>query len=408
MHNFLGLINRFRRNKTANIAVTFALASLPILAFVGAAVDYTVANQEKARTQAVLDSAVLAGVHASTAALQIAAAQSFFAAQITNPWGSGAPTASFSVSSQGVLTGTATGSVKSEFLQIIGFPTIPIHATSAATITTTATANNVCILLVNTTASQSFLVNSGAVLNAPNCEIDVDSTAGTAGMINSGTTLNVKKVCIKGGATQNGGNNPVVSTGCAAISNPFVNALPQVNPGSCNFNNQTYNSGNVTINPGVYCGWTNFNGSGNLTLNPGLYIIENGGMTFNSSWTVTGSGITFYFVDQNATLQFNGNVTINLSAPSSGTYANILMLEPDSLPSSNLPIDGTNGSSIQGLLYLPSRNVTINSVSNVSSNQVTMVFSTLIFDALNWNFQAGVISMNGASSTTNGPARLTQ
>jgi hypothetical protein len=69
-------------------------------------------------------------------------------------------------------------------------------------------------------------------------------------------------------------------------------------------------------------------------------------------------------------LQFNGNVTTDISAPTSGTYANILMFEPDPLSSSNLPIDGTSGSSLQGLLYLPSRNVTINSVSNVSADNV--------------------------------------
>ena len=257
--------------------------------------------------------------------------------------------------------------------------------------------SNVCILLVHPTASQSLLVNSGTSLTAPNCEIHVDSTAGTAGMINSGTTLGVKRICIKGGATQNGGTNPVVSTHCAAISNPFVNTLPYVSPGGCDFNNQTYNSGNVSINPGVYCGWTNFNGSGTLKLNPGLYIIKNGGMTFNSSWTVTGQGVTFYLVDQNATLQFNGNVNTTLTPPTSGTYANILMFEPDGLPNANLPINGTSGSSLRGLLYLPSRNVTINSVSNVTADKITMVFSTLIFDQLNWKFEAGAMPMTTAS-----------
>jgi Flp pilus assembly protein TadG len=416
---FLNLINRFRRDKAGNLAITFAAALVPLLGAVGASIDYSLANAERTRTQAVLDSAVLAGAQETTSTLQINAASTFFSAQITNPWGT-KPTASFSVDSTGKLTGTASGAVNSQFIKLVGFSAIPVSATSSAVATPSSSstpAKKICILLTNSTNSQSLLVNSGANLTAPNCDIDVDSTSGTAAMINWGstTTLDVNKVCIKGGATQNGGTNPVVSTNCAAVSNPYVNTLPSVTVGSCTTSNQTYNPGNVTINPGVYCGSTNFNGNGTLTLNPGLYIIKSGTMTFNSGWTVTGTGVTFYLVDQNSTLQFNGNVTTNISAPTSGTYANILMFEPDSLSSSNLPIDGTSGSNLQGLIYLPSRNVTINSVSNVNADLVTMVFSTLTLDALNWNIdggvicmsEAGVVSWNGCTTSTPGVPHLT-
>lgn len=214
-------------------------------------------------------------------------------------------------------------------------------------------------------------------------------------------TLNAKRICIKGSnITKNGGVNPPVETGCAAISDPFVGKLPAVTVGSCTTNNKVFDPGAVTLNPGVYCGATNFNGSGTLTLNPGLYIIKGGAMTFNSGWTVTGSGVTFYLVDQNATLTFNGNVNATLAAPSTGTYANILMFEPNGLSTSQLPINGTSSSSYTGLIYLPSRNVTINSVSTMSSNSVTMVFNTLILNQTNWSIAPGALSMSVAS----GPA----
>ena len=412
---FLSQIHRFRGDNTGNVAIIFAFSLVPLLAAVGASVDYSLASMERTKTQAVLDAAVLAGVKESGSALQIAKATDFFNAQISNSWGTN-PTANFSVDSTGKLIGTASGAVNSQFIKVA----IPVFATSAAVAVATSSstpAKKICILLTNSTNAQSLLVNSGANLTAPNCDIDVDSTAGTAAMINWGstTTLGVNKVCIKGGATQNGGTNSVVSTNCAAVSNPFVGTLPQVTAGSCTYTNQTYNPGTVVISPGVYCGSTNFNGSGTLTLSPGLYIIKGGTMTFNSGWTVTGTGVTFYLVDQNSTLQFNGNVTTNISAPTSGTYANILMFEPDSLSSSNLPIDGTSGSSLKGLLYLPSRNVTINSVSNVSADNVTMVFSTLIMNAMNWNIdggticmsEAGVVSWSGCTTSTPGVPHLT-
>ncbi len=217
-------------------------------------------------------------------------------------------------------------------------------------------------------------------------------------MFNS--TLGVKTICIKGSnITKNGGVTPPAVTNCATISDPFAGKMPAVTVSSCDHSNQTYN-GSTTLNPGTYCGSTNFNGSGTLTLNPGLYIIKSGAMTFNSGWTVNGAGVTFYLVDQNATITFNGNVNANLSAPTSGTYANILMFEPAGLSNSNLPINGTSGSSFTGLLYLPSRDVTINSVSNVTSTKVTMVFSTLILNTMNWTIAPGAASTALSSGTT--------
>src|SRR5262249_1858679 len=147
------------------------------------------------------------------------------------------------------------------------------------------------------------------------------------------------------------------------------------------------------LNPGTYCGGINFNGSGTLTLNPGLYVLQSGSMILNSGWTVNGTGGTFYFADLFSHIPIKRGGPANLSAPTTGTYANILMLEPSGLIPSYLTFDGTSGSSFTGLMYLPSRMVTINSVSNVSSNSVTMVFSTLTLNATNWSIGPGALSM---------------
>jgi hypothetical protein len=168
-----------------------------------------------------------------------------------------------------------------------------------------------------------------------------------------------------------------------------------VTPGTCIY--QSPLSGTVTLNPGTYCGGINFNGSGTLTLNPGLYVLKSGSMILNSGWTVNGTGVTFYFADQSSYIQFNSNVSANLSAPTTGSYANIVMFEPTGLSNTQLAIDGTSSSSFTGLFYLPSRDVTINSVSNVNSNSVTMVFSTLILDQTNWTIAPGALSMSVAS-----------
>jgi Flp pilus assembly protein TadG len=49
----------FRAERAGNVTVTFALATLPMIAFVGAAVDYSRANSARSSMQAALDSAAL-------------------------------------------------------------------------------------------------------------------------------------------------------------------------------------------------------------------------------------------------------------------------------------------------------------------------------------------------------------
>jgi len=391
-------LTKFRHASGGNVAVIFALAAIPLVGAIGVAIDFARANDVKSQMQKSLDAAVLTGV-TQVSTNQISTATDLFNGDFQTKLAAAA-TPSFTQNSDGSLSGSATASLNLSFLSVLLRSQIPVTVNSTATPGKQAT-SPVCILLVNQLKSQALLVNSGAQLNAPSCEVHVVSTQSPAAIFN--TTLNVKRICIKGSTIiKNGGANPPAVTSCSTISDPFANQLPTVSAGSCDYNNQTYNPGSVTINPGVYCGWTNFNGSGTLTLNPGLYIIKNGGMTFNSGWTVTGAGVTFYLVDQNATITFNGNVNASLSAPTAGTYANILMFEPTGLTNSNLPINGTSGSSFTGLLYLPSRDVTINSVSNLSSNSVTMVFSTLILNATNWMIEPGALSMSVSSGPSTG------
>lgn len=392
------LFNEFCRAREGNLAVIFALAAIPVIGAIGAAVDFSKVSAVKTQMQNSLDAAVLAGV-AQASANQVSTAGNVFDGDIAGKFGT-TTTRSFTQNADGSLTGTASTSVSLSFLSALQVPAFGLTVNSIATPGKQATASpaaSVCILLLNQT-KQGLLVNSGVVLNAPTCDVHVASTNNPAAMFNS--TLGVNTICIKGSTiVKNGGVTPPAVTNCSTISDPFASKMPAVTVGSCDFNNQTYN-GSTTLNPGTYCGWTNFNGSGTLTFNPGLYIIKSGGMTFNSGWTVNGSGVTFYLVDQNATLTFNGNVNANLSAPTSGTYANILMFEPSGLSNTNLPINGTSGSSFTGLLYLPSRDVTINSVSNVTSTKVTMVFSTLILNTLNWAIAPGAASTALSSGTT--------
>jgi Flp pilus assembly protein TadG len=55
-------ISRFRRNRSGNIAIIFALTLVPVVSFVGCAIDYSRATQLKSKLQAAVDAASVGSV----------------------------------------------------------------------------------------------------------------------------------------------------------------------------------------------------------------------------------------------------------------------------------------------------------------------------------------------------------
>ncbi len=127
---------RLQRQRRGNVAVTFALALIPILAFVGAAVDYSRANVLKADLQAALDSTAL--MVSKTAASQTAtalqsSAQSYFNALFTNPAATNVRfAASYSSSGGSSVLVNGSADMPTTFMSIVGFRTITIVGSATA------------------------------------------------------------------------------------------------------------------------------------------------------------------------------------------------------------------------------------------------------------------------------------
>jgi hypothetical protein len=112
-----------------------------------------------------------------------------------------------------------------------------------------------------------------------------------------------------------------------------------------------------TLSPGVYCGGLNL--SGQFTLNPGVYVIDGGEFRINANAHVTGQGVMF-FLTNGATVHFNGNAEIDLTAATIGTYAGVLMYGDRDQGNAENVFNGTADSSFTGALYFPSQEVTHN------------------------------------------------
>ncbi len=119
----------------------------------------------------------------------------------------------------------------------------------------------------------------------------------------------------------------------ASLSAPTSGSIVSTSHASYDMNNKPHNN---TLSPGVYCGGMtigNTNGT-TFTFSPGVYVMAGGGMTLNSQAVVAGTGVTFYNTSSTGwgcsgsssytPLTISGQVTANLTAPTSGTYNGIL------------------------------------------------------------------------------------
>jgi Flp pilus assembly protein TadG len=68
LKSFLGLTDRFRRDRRGNVAIIFAITCIPLISMVGAAVDYTRALQIRSQLQAALDTASVGSIVQKSAA----------------------------------------------------------------------------------------------------------------------------------------------------------------------------------------------------------------------------------------------------------------------------------------------------------------------------------------------------
>jgi Flp pilus assembly protein TadG len=133
--------SRFRRADSGNVAVFFAIAILPMLALVGAAIDYARVNNARTALQTALDTAALM-VSKDAAAGTLSddkvteKAQAYFKALYNHPEAPVGPIEAKFTPNTGkgaTILLTGGGSMQTDFMRVAGFPTIKFGSNSTTT-----------------------------------------------------------------------------------------------------------------------------------------------------------------------------------------------------------------------------------------------------------------------------------
>jgi Flp pilus assembly protein TadG len=135
-------IRHFSRDSRGNIAPIFAIALLPILGFVGAAVDYTRANAARSSMQAAMDSPVLmvskdAAANPTMSSQQITeAVQRYFSSLYTDKTAFGVTVSATytpsTSSAAATILASGQGAIKTDFMKVAGFPELSFGTSSTS------------------------------------------------------------------------------------------------------------------------------------------------------------------------------------------------------------------------------------------------------------------------------------
>ena len=383
------------------VAAIFGLTLIPIVGMIGAAIDYSRANQVQAKLQGSLDAALLAGARDGSDNWVNIALNSFNA-NAQGVQGATVRTPTFQLDANRAYTGNVSAAVPTTFLGIMGIQSLNMNVTGTASVAPT-TGKYYCVMALNSSAQAALQLtgNASITITAPKCVIQVNSNSSDAvdmtgnAWIKSAENCFVGKLRTSGKATV----SPAPDASCKSIPDPFSN-YPRPAVGPCTFTNFSASGKTMTLQPGVYCGGMNFSGSSNITFAPGLYSVKDGAIT-ESGGSFTGTGVSFFLTGKGASIQLSGKANWHLVAPTGGPLPGFaIFLEPNGptgLAANSSALSGNSELYFEGIVYLPKQQV---SVTGNGEAFAPSPYTSYIGDTLSFTGNGELIINNDTSMTS--------
>lgn len=260
-----------------------------------------------------------------------------------------------------------------------------------------------CVVALESTTNSGIIIQGSTNVNL-GCGMISNSPSASVSVGVNGTAHNVTAdpVAGAGGVPDINGVSTEQSYHLAQ-PDPFENKYDTTVPAgtSCgNMNSHVVTpaptAGVTTLRPGCYTGNNQFKFTGGITeLRPGTYYLKDtdfdaqGGTIRLATGTPAGQGVTIILTGSSpGQLKLNGNATIQLKAPTTGTFAKMLFIQSTLAPDSNNAniLNGSNTSFFDGTVYFPKQQVTF-SGSTAATTKCAMVVARRVEFAGNSNIQ---------------------
>ena len=413
------------RRSDGSVVPLLALALVPIIGAVGAAVDYSRASSVKAALQAALDSAIIAGAKDGSANWSQTATDMFNSNVIAK--GSTVNTPTFSFDGNNSYSGSATATLPTAF-RVLGLSSLDISVSSVAS---GSQPDNSCILTLDQGQSRSdvsLTLNGAPVVNLTGCALR-SNTSMTCNGHSGNATASIAAGTVSGcGNPQNNAAvvndiysslaaNITTQCGGSRVGVTWTGGSPAPKTGVVKVSNNGYTEYHV-------CGDLLVTGTGYLTGSaPGsdsLIIIENGSLNVDNDAQISTARTAIILTGNNnsaSAINFpNGKghaATLSLSPViGTGTWQGVSLYQNPALTNS---VDDTWGPAVtfnaDGVVYLPHANVTMHGSGASNNYQCTkIVANTFTTDgSVNLNFaQTNGCNTIGMKQWTAVPLHLAQ
>jgi hypothetical protein len=383
-------------------AIITALAAIVLVGFTGLAIDVVVWELTQHKMQGAADAAALAGSIAAQGNQNVTDAADAMAASYGFANGQNGTSVTVTYPYLGNEVEVVISQPQPQFFSRLFLRTAPTVRVQAAA-NLPARSGTMCVLALGgsgyDTGNASFSGNGTVDLS--NCDLYNNSNDPSSTQLGGHATLDARNLYLAGDYTV-GGSATLSLTGAAATyvqpaSDPYAGmSIPSYS--GCNQTNYSLSPNqSATISPGVYCGGMDIKGT--LIFNPGVYILDGGGFTANAQASITGTGVTIILTSSTGssygTITINGGATISLSAPTTGATAGIVLwVDKNASYGATDKINGGSSQNINGVMYLPSQQVSFIGGSSQSTTCAQLIALTVSFSGNSDSF----LTLSGCSA----------
>jgi Flp pilus assembly protein TadG len=380
------------RSERGNALAMGAAAMPMLLASAGFAVDTIQLAVMKRQMQRAADSAALAGVYAVTQAPTTTKEQQFAQSAATidiaknkTPTLVGTPsvTAGPSLGYQQAVVVSLEAKPRLPFMAI--FTKAPVNVTATATAALVGSGSFCLLSLYNGDDQPGIEITGNATVNL-GCGMATNARGPSAVTAGGSSTVTASPIMAPGGLQKS--SNYTSGTELQPYSveqtDPFAGIdPPSVDVSTCKAVEVKKNDPPLTLTSGCYSsldikGTVNFSGE---------IVVYGGDINFDAGATVTGSNVTFFLTGPGGAagsiaagiFDTDGHPSLNLSAPSSGTYKDILFYRDRRATQTTMKLNGNAQSILSGAYYFPTVDLTVNGNAGFQANCFQMVVRRAIF-----------------------------
>ena len=401
-------LDRLKRNTSGNAMLLVGIGMPILIGSSGLAVDTAQYYTWKRDLQLAADQAALAGAWARSdvtteASYQTRALQEYNAnLQITTNFDAAPVTTlvNYGAGTNNAVKVVASATKSLPFSYFLSGRSITVAVEARASVvaavagtSTTIPALTACMIALDPSAQGAFTIGgtaSGSV-GCGGATLSNDANAAIEELGNPGAQFGSLTAAggIEASLLNNVGNDPTkLHANQTGLIDPYGTLTEPTGSGVA----QTYScptgGGAAQPYPGSY---TNIAIGCTTNFRPGIYVIS-GSIDFSNNRTVTGTDVLFVMKNANNIANINSNENIALSGITSSTLqttygysssgANKLagMLFWDTKSTGQIKFNGNSSSYLNGIMYMPSRQLWFNGNSNVSGNCMMIVAGTIIMN----------------------------